>query len=235
LNFKNLKSNQDKLSNTCPKLPVLKQNIEREYTYFTNEEITYLDYTYCVNETRLPILRKLHSNCSLFRVSFYTEIWIVNISGWYSNTYNLTERPRDCFTFTFTLACGTFHIDYLVFHKREILVDLYNKKAYIDKDPRCFVKSPTYEDWYEKIHQVAQSHTNKSWQQEKTTTNYLIYNHTEIARIHKNWKVLKGIYVRLRNNRTYSILGPFTTTLKFNTKYVSGHLHGFLIVLLILR
>jgi hypothetical protein len=52
LNFKNLKSNQDNLSNNCLRLPVLKQNIEREYTYYTNEEITYLDYTYCVNETK---------------------------------------------------------------------------------------------------------------------------------------------------------------------------------------
>jgi hypothetical protein len=70
LKFKNLKSNQDKLSNNCPRLPVLEQNIERWYTYYTNKEITYLDYTHCVNETRLPLLWTLHSNRTLFWVSF---------------------------------------------------------------------------------------------------------------------------------------------------------------------
>jgi hypothetical protein len=104
----------------------------------------------------------------LFRVSFYTETRIVNISWWSSNTYHLTENPRDRLTFTFTLSRGTFPIDYLVFHKREILVDLYNKKAYIDKDPRYFVKSPTYEEWYEKIHRPPSSCT-VTYQEQLTT------------------------------------------------------------------
>jgi hypothetical protein len=83
---------------------------------------------------------------------FYTETRIVNISGWYSNTYHLTERPRDCFKFSFNLSRGTFPIDYLVFHKREIPASTYKKRAYITNDPRYFANSPTYEEWYEKIH-----------------------------------------------------------------------------------
>jgi hypothetical protein len=78
LNFKNLKLNQDKLSN-CPRLPVPKSDIERWYAYYANEYISYLDYTYCVNETRLPVLRTLYSNRTLFRVLFYTETQVVVI------------------------------------------------------------------------------------------------------------------------------------------------------------
>jgi hypothetical protein len=85
LKFKHLKSNKDKLSNNCPRLLVLEQNIKHGYTYYTNEEISNLDYTYCVNKTRLPVLWTLHSNRTLFQVSFYTETRIVNISRWYSN------------------------------------------------------------------------------------------------------------------------------------------------------
>jgi hypothetical protein len=87
LKFKNLKKNQDKLSD-CPRLPVLKRESELVYNYYTNEEITYLDYTYCVNETKLPVIRTLHSDRTLFRVLFYTETRVVNIDGWYSNTFD---------------------------------------------------------------------------------------------------------------------------------------------------
>jgi hypothetical protein len=151
LNFKNLKHSQDKLSN-CWRLPVLKREIERWYNYYTNEEITYLDYTYCVNETRLPVIWTLHSNRTLFRVLFYTETRVVNIDGWYSNTFHLTERPRDRFKFSYKLSRSTFPIDHFVFHKREVPAYIYNKRAYTDHDPRYFAKGPTYEEWHEKIH-----------------------------------------------------------------------------------
>jgi hypothetical protein len=96
LNFKKLKLNQDKLSN-FPRLPVLERNIERWYAHYANEYVTYLDYTYCVNETRLPVLRTLYGNRTLFRVLFYTETRVVIIEGEYSYKFRLTERPWDCF------------------------------------------------------------------------------------------------------------------------------------------
>jgi hypothetical protein len=88
----------------------------------------------------------------LFRVSFYTETRVVNIDGWYSNTFHLTEKPLDCFTFSYKLSRGTFPIDHFVFHKREILAYIYKKRAFTSNDPRYFGKSPTYEEWYEKVH-----------------------------------------------------------------------------------
>jgi hypothetical protein len=154
--FKNLKKDQDKESN-CPRLPVLTREVERVYNYYTNEEITYLDYTYCVNETKLPVIRTLHSDRTLFRVSFYTETRVVNIDGWYSNTFYLTEKPRDRFTFSYKLSRGTFPIDHFVFHKREIPAYIYKKRAYTDNDPRYFAKEPTYEEWFEKIHRCPAS------------------------------------------------------------------------------
>jgi hypothetical protein len=152
LNFKNLKLNQDKLSN-CPRLSVIKRDIERWYAYYANEYITYLDYTYCANETRLPVLRTLHSNHTFFRVSFYTETQVAVIEGEYSYKYRLTESPRNCFKFSFNISRGTFPIDYLVFHKLEIPARTYQKRAYTANDPRYLVKSPTYEEWYKQIHQ----------------------------------------------------------------------------------
>jgi hypothetical protein len=151
LKFKKLKLNQDNLSN-CPRLSVLRRDIEHWYAYYANEYITYLNYTYCVNETRLPVLRTLYSNRTLFRVWFYTETRIVIIEGEYSYKYRLTERPWDCFKFSYILSRGTFPIDYLVFHKLEIPARTYKKRAYTDNDPRCFGKSPAYEEWYEKTH-----------------------------------------------------------------------------------
>jgi hypothetical protein len=151
LNFKQLKFNQDKLSN-CPRLLVLKRDIERWYAYYANEYVTYLDYTYCVNETRLPVLRTLYSNRTLFRVLFYTETRVVIIEGEYSYKDCLTESPRNSFNLSFDLSFGTFPIDYLVFHKLEIPAHTYKKRAYTADDTRYFVKSPTYEEWYEKIH-----------------------------------------------------------------------------------
>jgi hypothetical protein len=122
------------------------------YNYYTNEEITYLDYTFCVNETKLPVIRTLHSDRTLFRVLFYTETRVVNKDGWYSNTFYLTEKPQARFMFSYKLSCGTFPIDHFIFHKREIPAYIYKKGAYIDNDPRYFEKSPTYREWFEKIH-----------------------------------------------------------------------------------
>jgi hypothetical protein len=121
LNFKNLQHNQDKLSN-CPRIPVTKREFERWYPYwfYANNYFSYLDYTYGVNETRLPVLRTLYSNRTLFQVSFYKETRVVYREDEYSYTYRLTESPRNCFKYTFKLERGTFLIDYLVFHKREI-------------------------------------------------------------------------------------------------------------------
>jgi hypothetical protein len=97
LNFKNLKPIQDKLSD-CPRLLVLKQSIDQEYTYYTITEVTYWDYTYCLHETRLPVVRSLHSNRTIWRVSFYKEVRVLNDFGWYSNTSFLTAITRDCFS-----------------------------------------------------------------------------------------------------------------------------------------
>jgi hypothetical protein len=158
LNFKNFQFNQDKLSN-CPRLSVLKRDIKRWYAYYANEYVTYLDYTYCVNETRLPVLWTLHSNCTLFRVSFYTETRVIAIEGEYSYKYRLTESPRNCFKFTFKYSRGSFPIDYLVFHKLEIPAKVYKIRAYTANDPRYFAKSPTYKELLV-LHLAVQSHTN---------------------------------------------------------------------------
>jgi hypothetical protein len=129
---------------------VQKRDTERWYTYYANESVTYLDYTYCVNETRLPVLRSLYSKRTLFRVSFYTETLVVAIEGEYLYKYFLTDRPWDCFKFSFNLSRGTFPIDYLVFHKLEIPARAYKKRAYTKNDPRYFEKRPTYNEWNEK-------------------------------------------------------------------------------------
>jgi hypothetical protein len=102
----------------------------------SNEYISYLDYAYGVNETRLPVLRTLYSNRTLFRVSFFTETRIVAIEDEYSYKYCLTEHPRNCFKFTFKYSRGTFPIDYLVFHKLEIPTRTYKRRAYTANDPR---------------------------------------------------------------------------------------------------
>jgi hypothetical protein len=151
LKFKHLKKDQDKESN-CPRLPVTERDIERWYPYrfYANEYISYLDYTYCVNETRLPVLRTLFSNRTLFRVSFYTETRVVYKEGEYSYKYRLTERPRNCFKYSYSLSRGTFPIDHLVYHKLEIPAKIYKRRAYTKNDPRYFAKGPTYDEWNEK-------------------------------------------------------------------------------------
>jgi hypothetical protein len=115
------------------------------------EEITYLDYAYCLNDTRLPVLRSLHSYRTIWRVSFYKEVQILDASGWYLNTSSLTERPRDCFQYTLTFSRGTFPIDYCVYHKRAVPPKHLKRTNYITKDPRYFKSRPTFEEWYNNI------------------------------------------------------------------------------------
>jgi hypothetical protein len=148
-----LKLNQDKLSN-CPRQPVLRQNIERKYTYYTITKDTYLDYTYCLNKTRLPVLGSLHSHRTIWRVSFYKEVRVLIDFGWYLNTSYLTARPRDCFQYTFIFSRGTFPIDYCVYHKRPLPPKYLKDKNYITEDPRYFEVRPTYKEWYDKIHRT---------------------------------------------------------------------------------
>jgi hypothetical protein len=199
--FKNLKLNQDKLSN-CQRLSVLKRDIERWYSYYANQYITYLDYTYFVNETRRPVLRTLHNNRTLFRVSFYTETRIVII-----------ERPRGYFKVSFKRSRGTFPIVYLVFHKLEIPARTDKKRAYTINDPRYFAKSPTYEEWYEKTHRCQPICTVTYQEQvplegksnEDLRDQHAYGNHPYI----KTSEEFERICVRLRNRRPYSILRPF--------------------------
>jgi hypothetical protein len=132
--YANLKDGQDKLYNLsrrCPRLTKQERYRERRYTYYTLEEITYLDYMYCVNKTRLPVLCSLHSFCTLYRVSFFQEVQIINDHSWYSNTNYLMARPRDSFQFTFAFSRSTFPIDYLVYHNREIPEIVLRRKNYI--------------------------------------------------------------------------------------------------------
>jgi hypothetical protein len=77
----------------------------------------------------------------------------------YSYKYRLTERPRNCFKYSYSISRGTFPIDYLVFHKLEIPARTYKKRAYTANDPRYFAKVPTYDEWYEKINRPSILHT----------------------------------------------------------------------------
>jgi hypothetical protein len=142
------------LSRSCPWLPESEIYIERRCKYYTLEEITYLDYHYCIKETRLPVLRSLHSYHTKWRDSFYQEVRSINDYGWYSNTSFLTARPRDCFQFTFTFTRGTFPIDYFVYHKRAVPPKSMKRKNYITEDPRYFANRPTFEEWYNMIHRI---------------------------------------------------------------------------------
>jgi hypothetical protein len=141
--YKDLKEDQDKLSSSCPRLPVSEKCIERRYTYYTIEEITYFDYRYCLNETRLPVLWSLHSHRTIWRVSFYQEIRILNDSGWNSNTSYLTARPRNCFQYMFTFSRGTFPIDYYEYHRCAVQPKSLKRTNYITEDPRYFEKCTT--------------------------------------------------------------------------------------------
>jgi hypothetical protein len=73
-----LTEDHDKFSRSCPRLTDVERYSERQYTHYFLEEITYLDYHYCVNKTRLPGLWSLRSFCTLFRVSFFQEVWLMN-------------------------------------------------------------------------------------------------------------------------------------------------------------
>jgi hypothetical protein len=167
--YKDLKEDQDKLSSSCPRLPESEIYIERRYTYYTLEEITHLDYHYCINKTRLPVLRSLHSYRTIWRVSFYQEAQIIDDNGWYSNRSFLTERPRECFQFTFIFSRGTFPTDYFVYHKRAVPPKSLKWKNYINEDPRYFVNRPTFEEWYDKIHRIP-SQIRVTYQEDLPTT-----------------------------------------------------------------
>jgi hypothetical protein len=113
-----------------------------------------LDYTYCLNKTRLPVLRSLHSHRTFWRVSFYKEVRVLNDSGCYSNTSYLTARPRDCFQYALTFSRGTFSIDYCVYHKRPLPPKSLKRKNCRTDDPRYFETRPTFKEWYDKIHRT---------------------------------------------------------------------------------
>jgi hypothetical protein len=66
----------------------------------------------------------------------------------------------------------------LVSHKFEIPANLYDKKAYIDEDPRYFVKRPTYEEWNERIQRPPSSST-VTYQEQiplEGESNYKLFN-----------------------------------------------------------
>jgi hypothetical protein len=154
--FPNLKYDQDKISRNCPLLAI--PYLEREYLRYGAEEITYLDYTYCVNETRLPLLRTLHSQRTLYRVSFYWAARQVSIEVFENNRhlvnlgeYYLTARPRNRFTHTATLQRGTFPSDHLVFNGLPVSATEFKKRDYIKHDPRYFKEIPTIKEWDKKI------------------------------------------------------------------------------------
>jgi hypothetical protein len=160
--FPNLKYDQDKFSRDCPLLAI--PDRERQWTISTHEEITYLDYTYCKNETRLPVLRTRHSARILYRVSFYMEVRVICTDLWGNDPYSeqgwqhesledeyLTEVPISGFTFTATIQRGTFPIDHFVFNGLEVPASEYKKKEWTENDPRYFKEVPTEEEWNKKI------------------------------------------------------------------------------------
>jgi hypothetical protein len=156
--FPNLKDDQDKFSRNCPLLAI--PEIEREYTLNTHEEVTYLDYKYCVNETRLPVLRTLHSQRTLYRVAFYIEIRIIcsDSNDRELEDQYLTDPPLNCFKFSATIKRGTFPIDHLVFNGLEVPASEYKKKEWIENDPRYFKEIPTVKEWREKINAPGITH-----------------------------------------------------------------------------
>jgi hypothetical protein len=149
--YKLLRQDQDKISRHCPRLTEQERYSERWYKYYTLEEITFWDFTYCVNKTRLPVLRSLHCYRTILRVSFFQGVQIINDYSWYSNINYLTAIQRDCFQFTLKYLRGTFPIDYLVYHERDLPEIVCKRKTYITEDPRYFVKQPTLEEWQDKI------------------------------------------------------------------------------------
>jgi hypothetical protein len=144
--YKHLRQDQNKISRRCPQLKEQDRYCERWYTYYTIEEIKYLDSTYCVNETRLPVFWSLHCNCTFFCVAFFQEVRIIYDYSWSSNITYLTSRPSDCFQYQFTYLRGTFPIDYLVYHKRDIPEIIRKRKTYITEDAWYFVKQPTLQE-----------------------------------------------------------------------------------------
>jgi hypothetical protein len=161
----------------------------------------------------------LHCCCTIFRVSFFQEVWRIKDYSWYLNVNFLTARPLDCFQFTFLYKRGTFPIDYLVYHKRYIPEIVRKRKTYITKDPRYFKTQLTLQEWQDKIGRTPTHITVTHQEQVPISDPENPVTHNPYTLTTKN---LKGIYevlqVGLRNRRQYKILGLFLTIYISNEK-----------------
>jgi hypothetical protein len=100
--FSTIRQNQDKRKTTCKKLK-LPSGIPQEYQDCCNKsygysdyywlQITHLDNHYSRNKTRLPVVRSLYSQRTLFRVSFSYIDWVKS----YKEHFTKSKVPQNSF------------------------------------------------------------------------------------------------------------------------------------------
>jgi hypothetical protein len=97
------KPNQDKRKTNCKKLklpPGILPEAHQEYcnkAYCYSDyywlRITYLDYHYRRNETRIPVVRSLYRQRTLFRVYFSYLEWVNS----YKEHFNMSKVPQNSY------------------------------------------------------------------------------------------------------------------------------------------
>jgi hypothetical protein len=101
--FSTLRPNQDKRKTTCNKFKLPSGILTQPYQDYCNEaysysdyywlQITHLDYRCSRDETRLPIVRSLYSQLTLYWVSFSSIEWVKS----YKEHFTKSKVPQNSF------------------------------------------------------------------------------------------------------------------------------------------
>jgi hypothetical protein len=169
--FSTLRPNQDKSKTTCKKLKLPSGIFPEAYQDYCNKaydyywlQITHLDYHCIRNKTRLPVVRSLYSQRTLFRVSFYYIEWVNSYKehftkievpqNKYFNKRHNRKAPINWFRIVSKYVKGGFPRDRVLQENLDTEEDAYSLRSYNREEPRVCWSTPTYKQWINKQNQV---------------------------------------------------------------------------------